>query len=121
MKKILKYILISVSFLVIFSCEKDFDSEKKLIGSWKILTPDNDTIVFKNESSFTRKYYDRLGHSFEYNYDNDSITIQYKGPDKILVQPSTHFYKLKNNELLIDFSNGCYGFDKKIYTLTKFE
>ena len=121
MEKILKYILISVSFLVIISCEKDFDPDRRFIGAWKILTPDNDTIIFKSESSFTRKYYDGINHSFEYSYDKDSITIQYKGPNKILVQPSTHFYDLKINELLIDFSNGCYGFSKEKYYLTRLE
>ena len=119
MEKILKYILISVSFWVIISCEKDFDPDGRFIGDWKILTPANDTIFFKNESSFTRKYHDGLYHSFIYSYDQDSITIQYKGPNKILVQPSTHFYDLKNNELLIDFSNGCYGFSKEKYYLTR--
>ena len=121
MKNILMYILISVSFLVILSCEKEYNPDGRFIGTWKILTPDNDTIIFKNESSFTRRYYDGIDHSFEYGYDKDSIIIQYKGPDEILVQPSTHFYELKNNELLIDFSNGCYGFNKEIYDLTRLE
>jgi len=119
MKKTLKYLLIVVSFWIVLSCEKDFTREDRFIGSWKILTPDNDTIVFKNESNFTRKYYDGINHTFDYSYDKDSITIQYKGPNEILVPPSTHFYEFKNNELIIDFSSGCYGFDKQIYTLTK--
>lgn len=121
MKKILKYLLIAVSLWIVISCEKDFTPDSRFIGSWKILTPDNDTIVFNNESNFTRKYYDGLNHTFDYSYDNDSITIQYNGPNMILVQPSTHFYELKNNELTIDFSNGCYGFDKQIYTLKRLQ
>lgn len=39
----------------------------------------------------------------------------------ILIQPSTHHYELKNNELLIDFTNGCYGFESEKYILTKIE
>lgn len=121
MKKILKYLLIAFSLWIVISCEKDFTPDSRFIGSWKILTPDNDTIVFKNESNFTRKYWDGINHIFDYSYDNDSITIQYAGPNEILVLPSTHYYELKNNELIIDFSNGCYGFDKEIYNLTKLE
>ncbi|MGM0409015.1 MAG: hypothetical protein ACQERU_13625 [Bacteroidota bacterium] len=121
MKKALKYLLIAVSFWTIISCEKDFTPDRRFIGSWKILTPDNDTIIFKDESNFTRKYFDGVYHTFDYGYDNDSITIQYTGPNMIGVPPTTHFYELKNYELIIDFSNGCYGFDKQIYTLTKLQ
>ena len=121
MKIFLKYLLIAVSFVIIISCEKDFTPDSRFIGSWKIMTPDNDTIVFKDESNFTRKYRDEITHSFDYSYDNDSITIQYTGPNMIGVPPTTHFYDFKNNELMIDFSNGCYGFDKEIYNLIKLE
>lgn len=121
MKEILKYLSIAVFFIVLFSCEKDFDTDGRFIGSWKILTPDNDTLTFNDESSFSRKYYDGLDHSFKYSYDKDSITIQYAGPNMILVRPTTHHYEFKNNVLLIDFSNSCYGFDTKIYNLTKIE
>ena len=121
MKKILKCLLITVSFCIVISCENDSIPNSKFIGSWKILSPINDTIVFKNESIFTRKFPDGIDHSFIYSHDNESITIQYKGPNMIGVQPSTHVYELKNNELTIDFSNGCYGFDREIYHLTKLE
>ena len=121
MKRILKYLSVAVLFIALFSCKKDFEIDGRFIGSWKIVAPDNDTLTFNNESSFSRKYYDRIDHSFKYSYDKDSITIQYTGPNKILVRPTTHHYEFKNKVLSIDFSNGCYGFDTKIYTLTKIE
>ncbi len=121
MKEISKYLYAVVFFFVLFSCEKDFYTHGRFIGSWKIMTPDNDTLTFTDESSFSRKYYDGPDHSFKYSYDSDSITIQYNGPNKILVQPTTHHYEFKNNELLIDFRNECYGFDSRIYTLIKID
>ncbi len=121
MKEILKYLSIVVFCIVVFSCDKDFDTDSRFIGSWKILTPDIDTLTFTDESSFFRKFYDGLDHSFVYSYARDSITIQYAGPNKILVRPTTHHYELKKDKLLIDFTNGCYGFDSKIYNLTKIE
>ena len=56
MKEILKYLSVAVFFIILFSCEKDFDTDGRFIGSWKILTPDNDTLTFSDESSFSRKY-----------------------------------------------------------------
>jgi len=43
-----------------------------------------------------------------------SITIQYKGPNEIYVKPTTHPYKLNEDELIIDFTGGCYGFERAI-------
>lgn len=120
MKEILNFSSIVLLFIVIFSCEKDFDNNENLIGSWKILTPDNDTLTF-SESYFSRNYFNGLDHSFEYSCNKDSIIIQYTGPNMILVQPTTHHYELKENVLLIDFTNGCYGFNSMRYNLTKIE
>lgn len=120
-KKILKYLFLAVSFWMVLSCEHNFISNSRLIGSWKILTPDHDTIVFQNDSVFMRRYYDGVNHWFAYSYDQDSITIQYEGPNMILVPPSTHAYEINNNELTIDFTNGCYGFDKRVYTLLRLQ
>lgn len=122
MKNILKCTLLFVSFLVFISCDKDDQPNREFIGDWQIVKPDNDTIVFKNENSFTRLNYDGIAHSFEYSYTKDSITIQYNGPNMILVEPSTHYYELKSDdELLIDFSNGCYGFSKETYHFIRLE
>jgi hypothetical protein len=119
MRQISRYILIAVFFVVLVSCEKEFEPDGRFIGTWEILTPDHDTLLFSDESSFSRKFYDGLLHSFKYSYDSDSITIQYSGPNLILVQPSTHHYEFKNNQLLIDFTNGCYGFEPQKYSLAK--
>jgi hypothetical protein len=116
-----KYFLLVVFLLILVSCEKDFGPDNRFIGTWRILTPNNSTLIVFNESSFSGKFYDGIYHSFEYSYDRDSITIQYKGPNKILVQPSTHHYEFKNNKLFIDFTNGCYGFKFELYNLTKIE
>jgi hypothetical protein len=51
----------------------------------------------------------------------DEITVQYNGPLYILVQPSTHKFELENNQLVIDFTNGCYGFQSKKYNLRRIE
>jgi hypothetical protein len=61
--------LITVTFLfTLFSCEKDLFISRKFVGSWKILTPDSDTITFNDKSSFTRKYNDGVDHTFKYSY-----------------------------------------------------
>lgn len=121
MKKISNYLLVAVLISILISCEKEFKPDGRFIGTWKILTPDNDTLTFKNESLFSRKFYDGIDHSFKFSYDKDSITIQYSGPNMILIQPSTHHYELKNNGLFIDFTNGCYGFESGKYNLIKIE
>jgi hypothetical protein len=121
MKKISNYLLVALLLSVSVSCEKESNPVGGLIGNWKILTPDSDILTFKNESLFTRKFYDGIDHSFKYSCDNDSITIQYSGPNMILIQPSTHHYELKDNELLIDFTNGCYGFGSEKYNLIKID
>ena len=111
-------LILSLFLLSLISCEINFGLDRKFIGSWKIVTPDNDTLTFIDESSFTRRYYDGISH-FEYSYNNDSITIKYNGPDAVFVHPSTHYYELKNNKLMIDFTNGCYGFGSEKYYLTR--
>ena len=121
MRTISKYLSILAFFVVVLSsgCSKEIDEGGKFIGSWKIVSPDSDTLTFTNESTFTRKYFEVVVHTFSYSYDSDSITIQYTGPNKILVRPSTHHYELKKDALSIDFSNGCYGFDSTIYKLSR--
>jgi len=121
MKTISKYLFVVVFSIILFSCEKDFAPDRRFIGVWKILTPDSDTLFFSSESSFSRKTHDGIEHSFEYSYDKNNITIQYKGPNMILVQPSIHSYEIKNNELFIDFTDGCYGFESETYNFTKIE
>ena len=58
---------------------------------------------------------------YSYSIIDSKITLQYKGPEKLLVQPSIHSIKLKNNELTIDFTNGCHGFEKEVYIFKKID
>lgn len=111
--------LIALLFLQVFiACTKDSLPDGRFIGTW--VSEDNaDTIIFINDNSFKSPRYDRVMHIFGYSYDNDSITIQYQGPNKILVQPSTHHYSLSNSLLTIDFSKVNYGFERKRFSFKK--
>ena len=90
------------------------------IGTW--VSIDNvDTLFFINDKTFTKPGYDKVMNYFNYSYGIDSITIQYKGPNKIFVVPSTHSYSLDSSVLSINFSNGCYGFSRIIETFIKYK
>lgn len=121
MKTICKCFIVIILVGILFSCEKNNEINNSFIGTWRISTPDSDTITFIDGSLFNRKFYDNITHSFKYSYDGDSITIQYSGPNKILVKPTTHYYEFKNDLLNIDFRNGCYGFESKIYSLSRID
>jgi hypothetical protein len=98
------------------SCEKE--SYSKFIGTW-VSTDRADTLFFINNSIFNKSFSDGIKHIFEYSYCKDSIIIQYKGPNKILVMPSAHYYDLDNRKLTIDFTNGCYGFKREKETFLR--
>jgi len=119
MLKIIKYLLIVYILVMVVSCEVDSGPDNLFIGSWEVIAPHKDTIVFQNESYFTRVLYDGIRHSYDYSFGVDSITIQYKGPNMLLVQSSTHNYIFNDDELVIDFSNGCYSFGRQVYTLKR--
>jgi hypothetical protein len=120
MKLLMKYVLFFVITVMLASCKKDVEVAPILAGKWKVIVPDSDTLVF-NSDSFTRKFYDGITHSYKYSIKNDAITIQYNGPLYILVQPSTHKFELENNQLILDLTNGCYGFQSKKYNLRRIE
>ena len=118
MKIILQSLLIIASLRLLNSCQKDSIPSNIFIGTW--VSIDNvDTLFFINDKIFTKPGYDKVMHYFNYSYGIDSITIQYKGPNKILVVPSTHSYSLDSSVLSINFSNGCYGFSSKKETFIK--
>ena len=121
-KKILNYTLpgIFLFFLAIgLSCEKEKEyPDGRFIGTWVSLDQQV-TLIFISDDIFLRSAYDGIKHTFIYSYTNDSITAQYKGPNMILVQPSTHHYELKGNSLRIDYTNGSYGFEKKVLDYSK--
>jgi hypothetical protein len=74
----------------------------KFIGYW-VSTDFLDTMIFITNSSFERPhiyYYD----FYSYSYTNDSIKIQYAGPDKIFCFPLTYKYFIVKDTLIIDYS-----------------
>jgi len=105
-------ILTTILFLQVFiSCNKDSIPDGRFIGTW-ISEDKTDTMFIIDDYTFKKPFYDRLLHSFEYSYTEDSITIQYAGPNMILVRPSTHHYSLTRSTLTIDFSKVNYGFEQ---------
>ena len=128
MKRILSYIFPALLLLTFISCESSFH-DKRFVGTWVSIN-NQDTLIIGNEYSLSKPLIivgneyslplsDGINHSFEYSYNENSITIRYIGPHLIFVQPTTHKYNLKNNELTIDFSNGVYGFENKKITYIK--
>lgn len=124
-KKIdMKQIISLITFFLIITlggaCKQEMTAEKSMSGTWVSESP-ADTIVFLDSQTFTKSVRSTFFHTFGYSFVNDSITIQYKGPNKILVNPSTHYFSLVGNSLTIDLSNGCYGFEnrKMVYVRTK--
>ena len=124
MKKFLNYTLpgILLLFLVIFSsCEKEKEKvypDGRFIGTW-VSVSQQDTLIFVSDDILFHPAADRLKHTYIYNYTNDSITMQYKGPYMILVGPSTHSYFMDGNNLEIDFTNGGYGFNREVVSFKR--
>ena len=118
MKRSLKYLLILILFNMFSSCEKEstnmfsvseLESADTIIGTW-VSENKVDTLYIINNHSFNKPMQDGVEHFFEYSLTKDSITIRYKGPNKIWVIASTHDYVLDCRKLMIDFTNHCYGF-----------
>jgi len=104
-------------FLQVFiSCNKDSLPDGRLIGTW-IAEDKTDTLYFIDDHTFKQTAYDRVLHNYAYSYTEDSITIQYAGPNMILVRPSTHHYTLTHSSLILDLYKINYGFEpvKKEY------
>ena len=116
MKQSLKYLMLIILFSVLNSCEKE--SGDMIIGTW-VSANKLDTMYVINNHIFNKSLHDGIMHTFEYSLDGDSIIIQYKGPNKILVLPSAHYYDLGDRRLIIDFSNHCYGFNEEKETFLK--
>jgi hypothetical protein len=126
MKRSIVYLLIPVLFSMFSSCEKESAdvlslSEKEtadaIIGTW-VSEMTGDTLYFISNHLFNKSLND-IKHTFEYSISSDSIIIQYKGPNKIWVLPTTHYFSLVSKQLTIDFSNGCYGFNSEVETFLK--
>lgn len=122
--KMKKLMLVLSILLIAISCERGFLNKisdyNSLISSFKgtwISDNNADTLVFINDSIFTKSHFDGFESIFYYRIKKDSVTIQYRGPNKILVQPATNYFTLENNRFTIYLSNCAYGFDcvKKVY------
>ncbi len=108
------FTIIIVFLIVSVSCEKEKKfPDGRFIGTW-VSVDKRDSLIFISDDILMRPAADGIKHTYIYNYTNDSITLQYKGPYLILVEPSTHSYFLSGDNLEIDFTNGGYGFDRDV-------
>ncbi|MEI6090224.1 MAG: hypothetical protein WCR42_07220 [bacterium] len=109
---------LTITLLSLGSCEEKKIPDGRFIGSW-VSTDLTDTLQFKDETNFIRFRKSGFYDFFEYSYTNDSITVAYTGPMKILTRPTTHRYTLKNGQLMIDFTNECFGFESRVINYNK--
>lgn len=110
-RKVFTIVNVTALFLLMTgACEKNSLPDGRFIGTW-IAADKSDTLYFIDDHTFQQPFYDRLLHTFEYSYTEDSITIQYAGPNMVLVRPSTHHYTLTRSTLIIDLRKVNYGFE----------
>jgi hypothetical protein len=116
---VLIYFAVFLSLLTILTgCKKDEDYyTNKLIGTW-VSSDLTDTLEIVTTKDIYKTVYGLRDH-FDYNCAKDSITIKYNGTLMILVFPTTHPYRITNNQLTIDFRPVCYGFRNQIITFNK--
>ena len=109
-RKVFTIVTVTALFLLITgACEKNSLPDGRFIGTW-IAADKSDTLYFIDDHTFQQPALDRVLHSYAYSYTEDSIKIQYAGPNFILVRPSTHHYTLTNSTLIIDLCKVNYGF-----------
>ena len=109
--------LMAILLLQVFiSCNKESLPDGRFIGTW-IAEDKTDTLYFIDDQTFKSPRAEGVLHTFVYSYTQDSITIQYAGPNFVLVRPSTHHYTLTHSNLIIDLDKINYGFEsvKKEY------
>lgn len=109
-------IVITLTIIEVSGCRKN-DDYKNLLGTW-VSKDLIDTLDFTSDTSFNKMYSGSPDY-FKYELSKDSITIQYSGKLFIYVLPTAHHFQLNDQELTIDFSNGCYGFRKQIINFTR--
>jgi len=110
-EKITSFGLIGLFIVLMCACLEETPlSDGRFLGTW-IPDEQTDTLIFTSDQLFYQTDTHEYNHSYVYSYTYTDITIQYKGPLEILVKPTTHPYELNQNELIIDFSKGCYGFE----------
>ena len=108
--KALTFSIVTILSLSMGSCKKDSLPDGRFIGTW-IAVDKTDSLYFIDDQTFKSPRADGVLHTFDYSYSEDSITIQYAGPNMILVRPSTHHYTLTRSTLSIDLYKVNYGFD----------
>jgi hypothetical protein len=116
-KEIKWFILFAFMLLAILSCEKNSsENVKSFLGTW-VSTDLVDTLEFTTENDFYKNVSVPKDH-FNYKVSADTISIQYNGFLKILVQPTNHFYKFNGDLLTINLEN-CYGFRNQTISFTR--
>ena len=109
--------LVVLCIMLYSGCEKNTrESNTTILGTW-ISSDLIDTVDFRTEKDFYKTVGIPEDH-FNYRISTDSITIQYYGFLKILVQPTIHYFHLSGNSLTIDLRN-CYGFRNQIISFTR--
>jgi hypothetical protein len=102
-----------VSISLLFGCEKSQPNAEELPGEW-VATEEADTIYIMDESNFYHSTKNMHYDHYDYSIKGDSILVGYSGMMMILVQETKHYFELKGDELMIDFSNRyCFGFPKE--------
>lgn len=118
--KISRLVLMLIIPLALISCKKDNETanQTKILDKW-VSVDKSDTIEFTDEHNLYKSSLTMRHEHYNYTMYDDSIEIGYEGSLYILIFPTKHKYSFNGNNLTIDFSNGCYGFDKRSITYTK--
>lgn len=102
-----------ITTVMLYSCENNTVSGDDLTGEW-VDTEKADTIYVIDDTNFYHSAKNLHQVHYVYSIHGDSITIKYNGMLKIYVRPTTHYFKLKKDELMIDLTNRmCYGFPEE--------
>lgn len=99
--KVLIFLIAALLLKISESCKKDALPDGRFIGTW-ISEDKADTLYFINDNTFKTPRLDGVLHTYTYRYDEDSLTMQYSGPNYILLPPKTHHYTLTRSTLILD-------------------
>lgn len=104
-----------ISVITLVSCSDDTTvNQQNMLETW-ISIDKKDTLDFVDNSNL----YKNKNH-YGYKLFGDSIEVKYSGILFVNVTPTKHKYSLKDDVLIIDFSNkSCYGFDLQKMTFMR--
>ena len=92
MKKINKWIIIFLTFVVVYSCSKDDDNDNQsIIGKWIYEEDYSQTFDFQNSTKVLIN-----GHEFIYEITGDTIEFSYNGPLLIAIIPTKHRFEIQS-------------------------